>query len=430
MGGGQVLEALTEGSWRDPATGLPVRLPLPRLAMAPDLAGAETELVAKAGLSGAIAVICDENTVEAMGRRVAAALPGSRLLVLDRPHADIATAGALTGRTRHADALVAVGSGTINDLCKQAARQRGIPFAIFATAPSMNGYVTATASLAKGRLKLSLPAVAPAGAFFDIGVLAAAPLRLRRAGLGDVICRSTAQTDWLLSHLLHGSSYLPSCFALQAEEEAALLAAVPALVAGEQEAVASLTRLLVLGGASMLLAGSSAPASQGEHLVSHYVDLMAEPHPGTLHGEQVAAATLAMARLQERMLALSSAPRLTAPPLDEAAFGRRFGEFAADCIAASRAKAPAPAILAGLNSRLEEEWESIRGTLRAAMLPLGEMERVFAEGGLPSTGADLGLARGFWQEALAHARETRDRYSFLDLAAEAGMLGDFAAQQC
>ncbi|MDX6752360.1 iron-containing alcohol dehydrogenase [Geminicoccaceae bacterium 1502E] len=430
MGGGQVLEALGQGRWIDPATRRPVRLPLPRLTLEPSLAGAEAELVAGAGLAGAITVVCDENTVEAMGRRVAAALPGSDTLVLERPHADIATADALIGRTRHADALVAVGSGTINDLCKQAARQRGIPFAVFATAPSMNGYVTATASLAKGRLKLSLPAVAPRGAFFDLGVLAAAPLRLRRAGLGDVICRTTAQTDWLLAHLLHGSPYLPSCFALQAEEEAALLGAVPELVAGEHGAVASLTRLLVLGGAAMLLAGSSAPASQGEHLVSHYVDLLAEPHPGTLHGEQVAAATLAMARLQERILSSSCAPRLTAPPLDEAAFERRFGVFAGDCIAASRAKAPEPDALAALSRRLADEWQEVRGELCAAMLPLGELERVFAEGGLPSTGADLGLDPAFWRQAVAHARETRDRYTFLDLAAEAGMLGDFAALQC
>lgn len=425
-----VLTELLAGRWADPATGRPVDLALPRIALAPSLAGSEAELVARAGLRGRLAVVCDTNTHEAMGRRVLAALPGAAEVVLDDPHADLATADALVERTRHADALVAVGSGTINDLCKQAAKRRNIPFAIFATAPSMNGYVTATASLAKGRLKLSLPAVAPEGAFFDLSVLRAVPLRLLQAGLGDVLCRTTAQADWLLSHLLRGTSYLPSAFALQTAAESALLARVPALMAGEEEAVAALVRLLLLGGAAMRLAGSSAPASQGEHLISHYVDLLAEPHPGSLHGEQVAMATWSMARLQESILSLPRAPVLAPCPLDEAAFAARFGPFAADCLAATRAKAPSPEELRRINARLARDWDGLRAAIREAMLPRGRVETVMSEGRLPQSAADLGLAPAFGREAVAHARETRDRYTFLDLAAEAGLLGDFAAQQC
>ena len=33
------------------------------------------------------------------------------------------------------DALIAIGSGTINDLCKYASAQDGKPYAVFATAP-------------------------------------------------------------------------------------------------------------------------------------------------------------------------------------------------------------------------------------------------------------------------------------------------------
>ena len=38
-------------------------------------------------------------------------------------------------------------------------------------------------------------------------MLAAAPPRLIRAGLGDSACRSTAQADWLLSHMLLDRPY-------------------------------------------------------------------------------------------------------------------------------------------------------------------------------------------------------------------------------
>ena len=61
----------------------------------------------------------------------------------------------------HADALVAVGSGTINDLCKYAAAKDGKPYAVFATAPSMNGYTSKNAAITVDGHKKSLPAGAP-----------------------------------------------------------------------------------------------------------------------------------------------------------------------------------------------------------------------------------------------------------------------------
>ena len=117
---------------------------------------------------------------------------------------------------RDADALVAVGSGTINDLCKYAAAQDGKPYVVFATAPSMNGYTSMNAAITVDGHKKTLPAATPLGVFMDLGVLAAAPARMIRAGLGDSLCRSTAQADWLLSHHLLGTPYRRAPFALLA----------------------------------------------------------------------------------------------------------------------------------------------------------------------------------------------------------------------
>ena len=98
--------------------------------------------------------------------------------------------------------LIAVGSGTINDLCKYAAHLDRKPYAVFGTAPSMNGYTSANAAITVNGLKKSLAATMPAGVFLDLAVLAAAPPRMIRSGLGDSLCRPTAQADWLLSHRL------------------------------------------------------------------------------------------------------------------------------------------------------------------------------------------------------------------------------------
>ena len=65
-----------------------------------------------------------------------------------------------------------------------------------------------------------------------------------------------------------------------------------------------LARTLVLSGLGMTICGGSYPASQGEHLISHYIDMFApDERAAFFHGEQVAVATLTMAQIQEVMLA-------------------------------------------------------------------------------------------------------------------------------
>ena len=49
--------------------------------------------------------------------------------------------------TAGADAVIAIGSGTINDLCKYASAADRKPYAVFATAPSMNGYTSLNAAI-------------------------------------------------------------------------------------------------------------------------------------------------------------------------------------------------------------------------------------------------------------------------------------------
>ncbi len=45
------------------------------------------------------------------------------------------------------------------------------------------------------------------------------------------------------------------------------------------------------------------------------------------------------------------------------------------------------------------------------------------------TAADLGLPVDFYREAVLHSREMRNRYSFIDIAADEGLLADIAARE-
>jgi glycerol-1-phosphate dehydrogenase [NAD(P)+] len=82
---------------------------------------------------------------------------------------------------------------------------------------------------------------------------------------------------------------------------------------------------------------------------------------------------------------------------------------------------------AAFNDKLARLWPALRAELAAFIIPVDEMTRLLAAAGGPTTARDLGLPKGFYREATLHCREMRNRFSFLDIAADAGYLGDFAA---
>ena len=422
-----IIDDVTAGRYPAPELGGPLRTTIRRIAVADSLDGAEAELVAGLDLGRRVAVVGDENTWPVLGSRVAAALPGAQMIVLDHPKANEAHADLLQDHARDADALIAIGSGTLNDLCKYVTWRTGRRSAVFATAPSMDGYVTTTVSITRDGFKLSLPAHAPAGVFFDLGVLAAAPLRMMRAGLGDTVCRTTAQADWLLSHLLLDTVYAETPYRLMAEDEPKLYAQAHLLPQGDLGAMLALTRMLILSGLGVLVTGTSHCGSMGEHAISHFIDTFADPHPRTLHGEQVGIATWTMARLQDAMLAAEAPPVLAPLAVDLERYRRDYGRLAPSCLAAVQAKPFDTVGTERLNRRLAERWPAVRDRILSALLPLAEIERVMRAAGAPLTAAELGMDPALYRRAVGGAHELRDRYCFLDLAAQSGELAEFVA---
>ena len=421
------LGRLMAGEFADPDGG-PVLDPLTAVVAIEDsLAGTEAELVAGLGLGGRLAVVCDDNTHRVLGARLADALAAiatiSEVRLPGRPHADGETVAALRRETAACDALIAVGSGSINDLCKYAAALDNKPYAVFATAPSMNGYTSVNAAITIDGHKKSIQAAAAVGVFMDLEVLAAAPPRMIRSGLGDSLCRPTAQADWLLAHMLLGEPYREAPFALLAEDEATLFDGSAALMRGDLDVMRALARVLTLSGFGMTIAQGSQPASQGEHLIGHYAEMRADPAwPPSFHGEQIGVATLTMARLQERMLA-DGPPRLAACTADEASVIDHFGrDLGAACWAEFRLKRLDEEAARTLNGRLESSWDAIAARIAAISLPAARLEDVLGRAGAAICPRDLGWPDDFYDGAVRPAREIRNRYTFLDLAADSGVL--------
>lgn len=418
------------GRWVDPGTGKSAAVSPRAIILADSLDGGEADLLAPLEIGERPVIVADENTFEALGRRVAGALgPAATEHVMPaRVHPDEATVAALRAETAGASALVAVGSGSLTDTCKYAAHLDGKPLVTFGTAASMNGYAAETASITlKSGLKASLPATAPRGIFLDLDVSARAPAWLSAAGLGDSLCRSTAQTDWWMSHRLLGTAYSKTPYRLQEGDEPSMLALAEGLGVGDIEAVGVLHRVLTLCGLGVCYTGTSHHGSMGEHLISHWIDMFAgDRHPGTTHGQQVGIASLAMARLQARILARETPPRVGPDEIDEAGLRDRYGRELADlCIAERRAKALDEDGARVFNETLERLWPSLRAECAAFALPVAGMEATLASAQGPTTARQLGLDRDTWAGALRGARDIRGRWSFLDLAAGCGMLEAF-----
>lgn len=431
-----LIDEIIEGRWLNPETGAYAQVPYESIIIEDSLDGQEAELLEQVGLTENLVLVCDETTYEALGKRIEANLSKAQrpvtLLTLDHPHADLEEVEQLSRKIRSFGGVVAVGSGTINDLCKHATLQNQQRYAVFATAGSMNGYTSTTASMRlESGLKVSLPSHAPAGFFVDLEVNAQAPSYLAASGFGDCLCRSVAQVDWWMSHRLLGTPYHPSAYVIQEKDERELNARAAGLKAGDPEAIGYLFRVLTLCGLGVSFTGVSNPGSMGEHQISHYIDCFAgDRHPGTLHGQQVGVASLTMARLQRVLLAQERPPVMKPTRVDAAGMQSRMGaSIAQQCQVEFEKKAFAEDAMEAVNARLAEIWEDLKAEVQPFIIAVDQMEAMLRNSGGPTTFQELGVEGDLYREAVVHCREMRNRYSFLDIAADSGLLEPFADQE-
>ncbi|MCC3375321.1 sn-glycerol-1-phosphate dehydrogenase [Cohnella sp. REN36] len=261
-----------------------------------------------------LVLVADANTYEAAGKSAEASLTAAGIdvpVARIQPNAigDVVADEAsivqlLLEIQRHrAEAVLAVGSGTLHDIARYAAYTAGIPFLSVPTAPSVDGFNSKGAPLLIRGDKITVAAIGPDAIFADLDILAQAPPPLVAAGFGDMLGKYTSLFDWRFGALVHDEPYLEASAAMTRSALQRCVDHAGLIGKRDEEGIAILTGALIESGFAMLLFGQSHPASGAEHHLSHYweMDSIRQGRKQLLHGAKVGVACAEISRLYHRL---------------------------------------------------------------------------------------------------------------------------------
>jgi len=376
-----------------------------------------------------VVVISDQRTWDVAGRHAHDTLKKSHwsvshIIVPDTNHGgpvcDDATHDWLNGRLPPADIALAAGSGVVNDLTKWSSFDRDMPYAVMATAASMNGYTAANVAPTLDGVKTLIRARAPLAVLAVPSIITDAPFELTAAGLGDVIAKPVSKTDWLLNHVFNAEHFCLYSSEIFSELEPYYFDRPADVKDRKPEAIEALFNALLYSGIAMTIMGTSAPASGGEHLLSHTLDMMSSVDgvPHDLHGRQVGLGTMFASALYERILRIETPECFPLVPDIDSVF---WGPIAASIDQQYQAKKP---MLVAMREKLTDgkTWQSFLARCRSKVRPPDQIKSCLRAAGAAHTISDIGCSRERLLAAALHMQEIRKRPTVIDLAWAVGIL--------
>ncbi|MDP8244416.1 MAG: iron-containing alcohol dehydrogenase [Candidatus Hinthialibacter antarcticus] len=321
------------------------------------------------------------------------------------------------------DGLLAIGSGTINDLVKSLSERFEKPSVVLGTAASMNGYASSIAALMDKGLKVTVPATPPRAIILDLDILKDAPLAMAQAGLADLLSKPVSGADWWVASRLGESEFnpLPGRIVDHAVQQA--VANAEGIPSGDLGSLQALAEACVLSGVSMAVAGNSSPASGGEHLISHLWDMerLQQNLPMNLHGAQVGLTVCLSTAIYHALMQYGS-PAFPEPPGWEHEAVRIPGDHG---ILADSVLPQTKLKHDGASARREQLiklWSQLRQELIDMNIPTPqETHDVLRKAHAPDTLNALSLSTDDALRGLRISRDIRSRYTVLDLAFELGL---------
>lgn len=268
-----------------------------------------------------IFMVADENTYKVAGKRVEELLQSQEKLshkfVLKSPaHPTDTNVGRVlieAGIDREIydinamsdlpDYILAVGSGSVNDICRMVSYRLGIPYGIVGTAPSMDGYASVVAPLLVGKTKIVYQCSIARHIIIDTAICKDAPYELLTAGVGDMIGKYIAILDWELSRMHTGEYYCEKIANMVLQVTSQCIDEAYTLAERKAESIEKIVNGLITSGMGIAYSGSSRPASGTEHMIGQTWEIM-DLESGRelqLHGHDVGAATFVAISMYKKL---------------------------------------------------------------------------------------------------------------------------------
>lgn len=193
------------------------------------------------------------------------------------------------------EAVAGIGGGRTIDVTKFAAHMAGIPMVAVATSLAHDGICSPMSTLQHESGPGSYGVGMPTAVLVDLDRVRQAPAALATAGIGDAVSNLSAVADWELAVTDVGEQ-MDGLAAAMARSAAQAVLHQPG-DARSDEFLTILAESLILSGIAMSVAGSSRPASGGDHEIFHAVNKL---YPGTAsHGELAGVGALFCTFLRE-----------------------------------------------------------------------------------------------------------------------------------
>jgi glycerol-1-phosphate dehydrogenase [NAD(P)+] len=381
----------------------------------------------------AYVILADERTYEVAGRLVASHLKSADALVRTfivpdkdghSPVTDTNTRDYILREAPSASAYIAAGSGVINDLTKWIAFEKQKPFFSFATAASMNGYASANVAASINGLKVLYHGSPAKGVFAIPGIIENAPFELTTSGLGDALAKPVSSADWKLNQVLFDEYYCQFSVDLLDSLVAQLLESSARIADRQPQAIRTLFETLFYSGVAMTIVGTSVPASGGEHLISHTIDMTSAVHGKghDYHGRQVGVGTILTTALYEWVLSVES-PDFQIP--GQGIAGEFWGPLS-DVVGKEFKKKGPKYELAVQKLSQPGAWDDLRTALSDFLVPPRRIKDCLKQAGGAHRVSDLrvdGQAIPFDQflDVFRYAYQMRERFTILDLCVLLGI---------
>lgn len=389
-------------------------------------------------------LIADKNTYAAAGKTAREIIEGSvQVLSCVFNEAALEPDERSVGRAimyyeSDCDVVIGVGSGVINDISKIVANVAGKPYIIVGTAPSMDGYASATSSMTRDGLKISLNSKCADVIVGDLDVLCNAPAKMMASGLGDMLAKYVSICEWRIANLITGEYYCEDISQLVREALKKCADNAEGLLKRDKEAVKAVFEGLVIGGVAMAYAGVSRPASGVEHYFSHVWDMRGVEF-GTqveLHGIQCAMATYQAIKLYEIV-------KTQTPDYEKAAsYVNAFDQKAWEQTLRAFLGKGAEAMIALEKKEgkyrkdthparftvIKENWDAILQIIEQELPSSEEIAKLLDIIGIPTDLRAIGVDAECACTTFKATKDIRDKYVLSRLAWDLGILEELAGQ--